>query len=105
MDERLNQTDEQEEWFPGAIANCRKRYLMTVKPKRWKEIVESGKEDEYLRKYEEEYEPKLARLISDLMERHGVTEELRSQNWLEYVQRGTAVHSQAWELMREEIQS
>ena len=58
-----------------------------------------------LPKYEEEYEPKLARLISDLIERQGVTEELRSQNWLEYVQRGTAAHSQAWELMREEIQS
>ena len=89
-----NTTQEEEKTvrWKGPWACVREAYLKKMKPEMWKELVETGKADEYLKDIEEEYSEKAERLMNQLMEQQGATEDLKRRDQMAWI--GIATHAQ-----------
>ena len=82
------------------------RHLQYLKQHRriiYAELLSSGKLNDYLADLNEQAEDMFSRLVKDLAEKEGVTESLKAENQMLWVQRMNAVQATATEIVNDLI--
>lgn len=80
-----------------------KRYLKQNHKVRYYNLLTSGKLDSYLADIEEQAQNLFSRLVKDLAEKENVTEKLKSDNPMLWVQKMNNIRNQATEIVNEQV--
>ena len=81
----------------------RKQFLKEHRSVRYQYLVLTGKLTEHLNQVDEEAREKVEMLVEQMAERWGVTEELKTQNQMEWVRRMNNIKANAEEIALKEI--
>ena len=81
----------------------RKHYLKEYKSGIYQGMVLSGKLKEHLLMVQEQAESQFDALVEQMTEREGVTEQLKEENQLLWVQKMNNIRARAEEIVREEM--
>lgn len=87
----------------GVWGQRHKRYLREHKKATYTTLFASGKLNSYLADIDEQAELMFFRLVKQMAEREGVTEQLKAENSLEWTRRMNNIRACAMELVNEEI--
>ena len=87
----------------GAWAMRHKRYLKQSHKVRYYNLLTSGKLDLYLADIEEQAQNLFSRLVKDLAEKENVTEKLKSDNPMLWVQKMNNIRNRATEIVNEQV--
>ena len=87
----------------GKYGHMRCEYLKEFKHGYYMELLLGGKLNEYLHGVDEECHGLLDRLVEQMKERQGVTEQLKAENQMLWVQRMNNIRERAEEIVRTEI--
>lgn len=79
------------------------RYLKQHRKVLYSELLISGKLNDYLADLNEQAEAMLSRLVKQLSEKEGVTEALKAENQMLWVQRMNNIRSAAMEIVSSEL--
>ncbi len=82
------------------------RHLRYIKQHRrvfYTNLLTSGKLNSYLADLNEDAEEMFSRLVEQLSNRDGITEQLKAEDQIEWVRRTTACHEQAREIVNAEL--
>lgn len=79
------------------------RYLKQHRKALYTNLLTSGKLNSYLADIDKQAEDMFSRLVKQLTEREGVTEQLKAENQMEWVGRMNNIRSRAMEIVNEEI--
>ena len=79
------------------------RYLKQHYKVRYYNLLTSGKLNSYLADIDKQAEDMFLRLIEQIANREGVTEQLKAENQMEWVCRMNNIRSRAMEIVNEEI--
>lgn len=79
------------------------RYIKQNKRGLYSSLLTSGKLNGYLADIDQQAEEMLSRLVEDLTENEGVTEQLKADNQMEWVGRINNIRSRATEIVKEEL--
>ena len=79
------------------------RYLKQHRKVLYTNLLTSGKLNSYLADIDEQAEGMLFRLVKQMAEREGVTEQLKVENQMEWVGRMNNIRNRAMEIVNEEI--
>ena len=79
------------------------RYLKQHRKVLYSELLISGKLNDYLADLNEQAEEMFSRLVKQLAEREGVTEALKAENQMLWVQRMNNIRSAAMEIVSSEL--
>lgn len=90
--------DDQPPGSLGKYGRMRKRYLEQKHDGTFTTLVLSGKLTEHLLEIDQAARDQMATLTRQLAANQGVTEELKSRNQMEWVQRMNSIRSQAEEI-------
>lgn len=80
-----------------------KRYLKQNHKVRYYNLLTSGKLDSYLADIEEQAQNIFSRLVKDLAEKENVTEKLKSDNPMLWVQKMNNIRNRATEIVNEQV--
>ena len=94
---------EEKETNIGVWAMRHKRYLKQNHKVRYYNLLTSGKLDSYLADIEEQAQNLFSRLVKDLAEKENVTEKLKSDNPMLWVQKMNNIRNQATEIVNEQV--
>ena len=78
-------------------------YLQEYKTATYTTLLTSGKLNGYLADINEQAEEMFSRLVKQMAEREGVTEQLKSENQLEWVRRMNNIRSRAMEIVNTDL--
>ena len=78
------------------------RYLKQYKKSVYRELLRSGNLSSYLQEIDRQAESMLDSIMADRAAREGVTETLKEQNQMQWVQRMNAIRSRAMEVVNSE---
>ena len=81
----------------------RKSYLQEHRKGLYLELVLAGKLNEHLYQIDEEYNQMMDRLVEQMKERQGVTEELKMQDQMAWVGKMNNIRNCAEEIVEKEI--
>ena len=81
----------------------RKQFLKEHRSDRYQYLVLTGKLTEHLNQVDKEAREKVEMLVEQMAERWGVTEELKTQNQMEWVRRMNNIKANAEEIALKEI--
>lgn len=96
--------DEPEEDQPiGTWGQRHLRYLKKHRRVRYANLLTTGKLNDYLADLNEQAEAMLSRLVKQLSEKEGVTEALKAENQMLWVQRMNNIRSAAMEIVSSEL--
>ena len=95
--------DEQEESSIGIWGRRHLRYLKQHRRTAYAELLTSGKLNDYLADLNEQAEDMFSRLVKELAEKEGVTESLKAENQMLWVQRMNAVRETATEIVNHNL--
>ena len=95
--------EEEKEVNIGVWAMRHKRYLKQNHKVRYYNLLTSGKLDSYLADIEEQAQNHFSRLVKDLAEKENVTEKLKSDNPMLWVQKMNNIRNQATEIVNEQV--
>lgn len=87
----------------GIWGQRHKRYLKEFRKATYTTLLTSGKLNSYLADIEGQAEEMLSRLVKQMAEREGVTEQLKADNQLEWVQSINNIRSRVTEIVNTEI--
>lgn len=87
----------------GIWGQRHKRYLKEFRKATYTTLLISGKLNSYLADIEGQAEEMLSRLVKQMAEREGVTEQLKADNQLEWVQSINNIRSRVTEIVNTEI--
>ena len=87
----------------GVWAMRHKRYLKQNHKVRYYNLLTSGKLDSYLAGIEEQAQNLFSRLVKDLAEKENVTEKLKSDNPMLWVQKMNNIRNRATEIVNEQV--
>lgn len=87
----------------GVWGRRRKRYLQEHKSATYTMLLTSGKLNAYLADVDEQAEGMFSRLVKQMAEREGVTEQLKAENQFEWVQRMNNIRNRATEIVNDEL--
>ena len=87
----------------GVWALRHKRYLKQHHKVLYYNLLTSGKLDSYLADIEEQAQQLFLRLVKELAEKEGVTEQLKSTDQMLWVRRMNNIRSRAAEIINEEV--
>ena len=87
----------------GVWGQCHKRYIKEHRPGFFSSLVLSGKLDDYLADIDERVESLFPRLVKEMAEQEGVTEQLKEENQMEWVRRMNNIRNRAMEIINSEI--
>ena len=87
----------------GVWGQRHRRYLKEHKRATYTTLLTSGKLNEYLADIDGQAEEMFSRLVEQTAEREGVTEQLKSDNQLEWVQKINNIRSRVMEIVNNEI--
>ena len=99
----LSLSAEEKETNIGVWAMRHKRYLKQNHKVRYYNLLTSGKLDSYLADIEEQAQNFFSRLVKDLAEKENVTEKLKSDNPMLWVQKMNNIRNQATEIVNEQV--
>lgn len=95
--------DEPEERPIGIWGQRHLRYLKQHRRTVYAEMLTSGKLNDYLADINEQAEDMFLRLVKELSEKKGITETLKAENQILWVQRMNAVRELAKEVINNEL--
>ena len=95
--------DELEERPIGIWGQRRLRYLKQHRRTVYAELLTSGKLNEYLANLNEQAEDMFFRLIKELTEKEGITETLKAENQMLWVQRMNVIRQAATEFVNNDL--
>lgn len=95
--------EEEKEANIGVWEMRHKRYLKQNHKVRYYNLLTSGKLDSYLADIEEQAQNLFSRLVKDLAEKENVTEKLKSDNPMLWVQKMNNIRNQATEIVNEQV--
>ncbi len=95
--------DEPEERPIGIWGQRHLRYLKKHRRTVYAELLTSGKLNDYLADHNEQAENMFFRLVKKLAEKEGITETLKAENQMLWVQRMNAVRGAATEIVNHEM--
>ena len=93
----------EENKFIGIWGQRHARYLKQYLKVHYYNLLTSGKLNSYLAKINEQAEDMFFRLVNQIAEREGVTEQLKSENQLEWVRWMNNIRSRATEIIKQDI--
>ena len=96
-------TKEQKEIHLGVWANRHRRCLKEHHKVRYYNLLTSEKLYDYLADIEEQAENMFSRLVNELAEKENVTEALKEENAMEWVQRMNNIRNRAKEIVDTEL--
>ena len=79
------------------------RYLRQHRKVFYTNLLTSGKLDSYLADIDKQAEDMFFRLVEQMAEREGVTEQLKAENQMEWVCRMNNIRSRAMEIVNDEL--
>ena len=79
------------------------RYLKQHRKVLYTTLLTSGKLNSYLADIEEQAEDMLLRLVKQMTEREGVTEQLKADNQMEWIGRMNSIRSRAMEIVNADL--
>ena len=94
---------EEPEVHIGIWGQRHRRYLKSHRRALYTSLLTSGKLNDYLTDLNEQAEAMFSRLVKQLSEKEGVTEGLKAENQMLWVQRMNNVHSAAMEIVSSEL--
>ena len=94
---------EEPELHIGIWGQRHRRYLKSHRRALYTSLLTSGKLNDYLADLNEQAEAMFSRLIKQLSEKEGVTEGLKAENQMLWVQRMNNVRSAAMEIVSSEL--
>lgn len=94
---------EEKETNIGVWAMRHKRYLRQNHKVRYYNLLTSGKLDSYLADIEEQAQNLFSRLVKDLAEKENVTEKLKSDSPMLWVQKMNNIRNRATEIINEQV--
>ena len=95
--------EEEKEANIGVWVMRHKRYLKQSHKVRYYNLLTSGKLDLYLADIEEQAQNLFSRLVKDLAEKENVTEKLKSDNQMLWVQKMNNIRNRATEIVNEQV--
>ena len=95
--------DEPEKRPIGIWGQRHLRYLKQHRRTVYAELLTSGKQNEYLADLNEQAEDMFFRLVKELAEKDGITEKLKAENQMLWVQRMNAVRETATEIVNNDL--
>ena len=113
-DNGLSYTLHGDYYFPNLIINeetatygkygmLRKRYLKEHKSGYYQYLVSSGKLTEHLNQVDREAREAVERLVEQMAEKQGVTEQMKEENPMEWVRRMNNIKVRAEEMVLEDV--
>ena len=87
----------------GVWGQQHKRYLREHKRATYTTLLTSGKLSSYLADIDEQAEEMFSRLVNEYADRQGVTEQLKAENQLEWVQKMNSIRNRAVEIVNTEL--
>ena len=99
----LSLSAEEKETNIGVWAMRHKRYLKQNHKVHYYNLLTSGKLETYLADIEEQAQNLFSRLVKDLAEKENVTEKLKSDNPMLWVQKMNNIRNQATEIVNEQV--
>ena len=87
----------------GKYGRMRLRYLEEHRPGLYTRLLLSGKLMEHLQEIDSTCQERLEQLTRQMQEREDVTEALKAENQMEWVQRMNAIHHQVEEILLAEL--
>ena len=87
----------------GIWGQRHKRYLREHKRATYTTLLTSGKLNSYLADIDEQAEEMFSRLVNEYADRQGVTEQLKAENQLEWVQKMNSIRNRAVEIVNTEL--
>ena len=96
-------TKKQKEIHLGVWANRHRQYLKQSNKVRYYNLLTSEKLYDYLADIEEQAENMFLRLVNELAEKESITEALKADNAMEWVQKMNNVRSRAKEIVDVEV--
>ena len=94
---------EEETAHIGIWGQRHRRYLKSHRRALYTSLLTSGKLNSYLADIDQQAEGMFSRLVKQLTEKEGVTETLKAENQMLWVQRMNNVHSAAMEIVSSEL--
>ena len=94
---------EEETAHIGIWGQRHRRYLKSHRRALYTSLLTSGKLNDYLADLNEQAEAMFSRLVKQLSEKEGVTEGLKAENQMLWVQKMNNVHSAAMEIVSSEL--
>lgn len=95
--------DELEERPIGIWGQRHLRYMKQHRKTVYTELLTSGKLNSYLADLNEQAEEMFSRLVKELAEKEGITETLKAENQMLWVQRMNAVQETATEIVNNDL--
>ena len=95
--------DESEQCPIGIWGQRHLRYLKQCRKTVYAELLTSGKLNEYLSNLNKQAEEIFSRLVKELAEKEGITETLKAENQMLWVQRMNAVRATATEIINHDL--
>lgn len=95
--------EEEKEANIGVWGMRHKRYLKQNHKVRYYNLLTSGKLNSYLTDIEQQTQNLFLRLVKDLAEKENITEKLKSENQMLWVQKMNNIRNQATEIVNAEI--
>ena len=99
----LSLTAEEKETNIGVWAMRHKRYLKQNHKVHYYNLLTSGKLETYLADIEEQAQNLFSRLVKDLAEKENVTEKLKSDSPILWVQKMNNIRNRATEIVNEQV--
>jgi hypothetical protein len=87
----------------GIWGQWHKRYLQEHKRATYTTLLTSGKLNSYLAEIDKQAQEMFSRLVKQMAEREGVTEQLKAGNQLEWVQKMNSIRNRAVEIVNTEL--
>jgi chromatin segregation and condensation protein Rec8/ScpA/Scc1 (kleisin family) len=94
---------EEEQRFIGVWGQRHKRYLKEHKRTVYITLLTSGRLNSYLADIEEQTQERFERIVEQMKERQGVTEQLKAENQMNWVARMNNIQACAREIVDKEI--
>ncbi len=94
---------EEEQRFIGVWGQRHKRYLKEHKRTVYITLLTSGRLNSYLADIEEQAQERFERIVEQMKERQGVTEQLKAENQMDWVARMNNIQACAREIVDKEI--
>ena len=94
---------EEEQRFVGVWGQRHLRYLKEYRRSVYLNLLTSGKLNDYLADIEEEAQERFERIVEQMKQAHGITEQLKAENQMEWVARMNNIQSCAREIVDKEM--
>jgi len=94
---------EEPEYFIGRFGLMRRNYLKNHRKGLFTSLLMSGKLNEYLAEIDQTANDRLEFLSKQMAKAEGLTEQLKGENQMLWIQKATSIRSRIEEIIREEL--